>query len=147
MEDHWNASFLRGCPKRIETDVAGGMTLGTARRHEQCGSAHVQCFSCHGFGALEICQRDVTRCEEPRIDRAKFDHPSIVRSRGTIREIEVSGVFPVVQAPVVKSVEHQLARDADHVETSRPILGYESPRRCKVLAIHDFCSLAFAIFT
>jgi len=60
-----------------------------------------------------------------------------VRSRGTVRQLQVAAVLPLEQATVVEGVEHQLALETQQVECPRPISGQERAGGSEVLAQHD----------
>ena len=90
---------------------------------------------------VEVGERDVAGRQQPRVDRAELDHAPVVRPRRADGELEVAGVLPVAQPPVVERVEDELAGEAEQVERPRPVLGDERAGRGEVLAVHDLGGL------
>ncbi len=107
-----------------------------SRRHQQGCGTHVDRLARHGIGPIEVGERDVAGGEQTRIDRAELDHPTIVGAGGSVREVEVGLVLPVVEPAVVERVEQQLALDADEVEHPGSVLGQERAGCGEVLAVH-----------
>jgi hypothetical protein len=60
-------------------------------------------------------------------------------------ELDVAAVLPVMQPPVVERVEHELAREAEQVERTRPVLGEERARGGEVLARHQLGCFSGAV--
>ena len=66
-------------------------------------------------------------------------------TRGSVREVEIAAVFPVVQAPIVERVEHQLTLEPEQVEHAWSVVGDERTGRGEVLARHDLRGLGRAV--
>jgi hypothetical protein len=139
------SGVLRPGPHRIETHVARRVSGGTARSHQEGGRPHGDGFVGHGRGPIEVDQRHVTGGQEAGIDGTELDHGPVVGARRAVGQVEIAGVLPVVQAPVVEGVEHQLAGEAQEIEGPGPVLGDERPGGGEVLAGHDLLGLVAAV--
>ncbi len=145
VEHDRDARLLRARPHRVEADVARRMPCRATRRDEQRRGAEGDRLVGHGRGAIEVGEWDVARRLQAGVDRAELDHAAVVRTGRAVGQVEIAGVLPVVQSPVVERVEQQLALETEQVQHAWPILGDERPRRREVLAVHDLGGFAAAV--
>ncbi len=145
MEHDRDARLLGLGPHRIEPGVAGRVSRRTARRHQQRRGAGVDRLGGHCLRSVEVGERDVTGGQQPGIDRAELDHPPVMCPGCAVGQVEVGAVLPVVEAAVVKGVEHQLAGEAQEVEGPRPIVGDERAGCGEVLSGHHLGLLIRAV--
>jgi hypothetical protein len=142
VEDHRDAGLLRLPPHGVERDVAGGVVVRAAARHQQGGGAHRDRLAGHGRRPLEVGQRHVAGGQQPVVDRAELHHAAVVGAGGAVGEVEVAGPLEAQQVTVVEGVEHELAGHPDEVEGQRPVGGDGAAGGLEVLALHDLLGVA-----
>jgi hypothetical protein len=97
-------------------------------------------------GPVGVDQRDVAGGQEPRVDRAEFQHAPVVGPGGGVGQVHVAAVLEIVQPAVVEGVEDQLAAEAQEVEGPGPVFGQKAARGGEVLALHDLGRLGGPVF-
>ena len=137
VEHDRDARLLRLRPHPVEADVALAVLAPDVRGDHQRGGAEVDRLARALGGAVDVRERHVADGQQPPIDAAEVDHPTVVAGRQRVRQLDVVAAVEGAQRAEVGRREHELAGDAEEVERLRPVAVPDRSEGEVVLAEHD----------